>query len=128
MNTNKKPTKIVHCPIQLDKATYEKFRYLSQGQDIPTTEFMKKMADVLMQLCARYDRAKFHVIFEYSLFPEPCIKITTEGQSSFRIEQVPEEVLERERKAHFDKVALDIAAQRGKEVRNLDTKKKREEK
>ena len=110
-------SKIQHCPIQLDKSTYQKIRFISKGQGIPSTDFEKKLTDALMQLCARFDTNPFHLTYEFTLYPEPQLVIKAEGQSTFQIGQVDEKELERERKEHFQEVKLSIAEINGKNVK-----------
>jgi len=77
----------------------------------------KELYGTLMQLCSRYNTNPFTLKFEYSLFPEPCIKITSEGTSSVVIGEFTEAELESERKRRFQELKLDIAEIRGKTIK-----------
>jgi hypothetical protein len=86
-------------------------------QQFKTIGVYPETKDIINFIKRGTGKPKFALTFEYSLFPEPMIIIKAEGQSTFRIEQVPEEVLEKERKARFDELKLDIAEARKKTVR-----------
>lgn len=120
---NKKP-RVKRCPIQLSPSTYEKFRFLSKGQGMATTDFMAKLADQLMQLCVCHDTNAFHIVYQFEVFPEKKLTISTEGASSFVIGQVSEAELEAERKSRFDEVKLSIAELNSKNVRVKEVKEK----
>ena len=113
---SKKP-KMKHCPIQLSPSTYEKFRFLSKGQGMATTDFMTKLADQLMQLCACHDTNAFHIVYQFELFPEKKLTISTEGASSFVIGQFSEAELEADRQRRFQELKLDIAEVNDKSVK-----------
>ncbi|MGD0644102.1 MAG: hypothetical protein ABSA75_04285 [Candidatus Bathyarchaeia archaeon] len=112
----KEQTKVMRVP----ESVYEFWDFLEKYTGKSKVENQKELCGVLTQLCARHDTNKFNLVFEYSLFPEACVKITTEGLSSFVIGQVPES--EMERKERFQDVALSIAEVNGKSVKVTENK------
>lgn len=96
---------------------YQALDFLSRGTGKSRTAIEDELYGVLMQLCSRYNTNPFTLKFEYSLFPEPCIKITSEGTSSFVIGQFNEVELEAQRKQHFEEVKLSIAEINHKQVK-----------
>jgi hypothetical protein len=102
---------------------YQAREFIQRGTGKPMTATEDELYSVLMQLCSRYNTNPFTLKFEYSLFPEPCIKITTEGTSSFIIGEFSEAELEAERKRRFNEVALSIAEHNGKSIRTTEAKK-----
>lgn len=114
----KEKTRVIRVP----ESVYETYDYISRFTGKSIVEIQKELGGVLMQLTARHDTNKFNLVFEYGLFPEACVKISTEGATSFVIGSETEAELEAERKARFQEVALDIAAINGKSVKVTETK------
>jgi hypothetical protein len=114
----KEQTKVMRVP----ESVYEFWDFLEKYTGKSKVENQKELCNVLMQLCARHDTNKFNLVFEYSLFPEACVKISTQGKTSFIFGQFDEKTLEAERKARFQDVALSIAEVNGKTVKVTETK------
>jgi hypothetical protein len=118
VNNLEEKTKVTRTSLM----AYQALDFLSRGTGKSRIEIEKELYGVLMQLVSRYDTNPFTLKFEYSLFPEPCIKITSEGTSSFVIGEFTEAQLEQMRKERFQKVALTISEINGKSVKVTETK------
>ena len=105
------------CPVNFDKWTYQAKKFIAKGQGMPISKSERKLAEALLQLVTTFDTNPFVLTYEFTLFPEKQLIIKAEGTTSFRIGQVSEAELEKERKAMFDEAKLNIAEIRGKEVR-----------
>lgn len=116
----KEKTRVIRVP----ESVYETYDFLSRFTGKTFVETQKELCNVLMQLCARHDTNKFNLVFEYSLFPEACVKISTQGKTSFVFGSETEAELEAERKARFQDVALSIAEVNGKAVKVTENKEK----
>jgi len=105
------------CPVNFDKKTYQAKKFIAKGQGMPISKSERKLTEALLQLVAMFDTHPFVLTYEFTLFPEKQLIIKAEGTSSFRIGQVSEAELEKERKERFDEVKLDIAEINGKNIK-----------
>ena len=111
------------CPVNFDKATYQAKKFIAKGQGMPISKSERKLTEALLQLVATFDTNPFVLTYEFTLFPEKQLVIKAQGTSSFRIGQVSEAELEKERKERFDEVKLAIAEHNQKNVVNKEKSK-----